>query len=117
MVLNTLLVAVLSAPARSAFSPRLAGRRSATGAIVIEGFILSAIASVVIGVVGSHLLDAIPAIGHFVAVRPTPGLVVATALAAIALGILGSFYPAWLATRQSPAINAAYEAVARERRI
>jgi ABC-type lipoprotein release transport system permease subunit len=29
--------------------------------------------------------------------------VTATALAAIALGVLGSFYPAWLATRQSPA--------------
>lgn len=74
---------------------------------MIEGFILSAIGSVagvVMGVVGSHLLNTIPAIRHFVAVRPTPCLVVATALAAIALGILGSFYPAWLATRQSPAI-------------
>jgi len=37
-------------------------------------------------------------------VRPTLGLVIATAAAAVVLGILGSFYPAWLATRQSPAI-------------
>jgi putative ABC transport system permease protein len=36
-------------------------------------------------------------------VRPTPGLIVITALAAIILGILGSFYPAWVATRASPA--------------
>jgi putative ABC transport system permease protein len=77
-----------------------------TGAIVIEGFILSAIGSaagVVVGVVGSHLLSAIPAIGRFVTVSPTVPLVATTALAAIALGVLGSFYPAWLATRQSPA--------------
>jgi ABC-type antimicrobial peptide transport system permease subunit len=76
------------------------------GAIVIEGFILSAAGSaagVGIGVAGSRLLSAVPAIGRFVAVRPTPTLVAATALAAIALGVLGSFYPAWLATRQSPA--------------
>jgi ABC-type lipoprotein release transport system permease subunit len=38
-----------------------------------------------------------------VAVEPTLPLIAATALAAIALGILGSFYPAWVATRQSPA--------------
>ena len=38
-----------------------------------------------------------------IAVRPTPGLIAATAIAAIVLGILGSFYPAFLATRHSPA--------------
>jgi putative ABC transport system permease protein len=54
-------------------------------------------------VLGSHLLSSIPAIGRFVTASPTIPLVAATALAAIALGVLGSFYPAWLAARQSPA--------------
>jgi len=108
MVLNTLLMVVLERTREIGIFAAIGwSTERITGAIVIEGFILSAVGSaagVVIGVVGSHLLNAIPAIGRFVAVRPTPGLVVATALAAIALGILGSFYPAWLATRQSPAI-------------
>ena len=108
MVLNTLLMAVLERTREIGILAAIGwSTERITGAIVIEGFILSAIGSaagVVIGVLGSHLLNAIPAIGHFVAVRPTPGLIIATALAAVALGILGSFYPAWLATRQSPAI-------------
>ena len=107
MVLNTLLMAVLERTREIGILAAIGwSTERTTGAIVIEGFILSAIGSaagVVIGVAGSYLLNAIPAIGRFVAVRPTPGLVTATALAAIALGILGSFYPAWLATRQSPA--------------
>ena len=60
------------------------------GALVIEGFILSALGSaagIVIGVAGSRLLSAIPAIGRYMAVRPTPGLFAATAVAAIILGI------------------------------
>jgi putative ABC transport system permease protein len=76
------------------------------GALVIEGFILSALGSaagIVLGIAGSRLLSAIPAIGRYVAVKPTLGLIAATALAAIVLGILGSFYPAFLATRASPA--------------
>ena len=108
MVLNTLLMAVLERTREIGILAAIGwSTERITGAIVIEGFILSAIGSaagVVIGVLGSRLLNAVPAIGHFVAVRPTPGLIIATALAAVALGILGSFYPAWLATRQSPAI-------------
>jgi putative ABC transport system permease protein len=76
------------------------------GALVIEGFLLSALGSalgILLGIGGSRLLSAIPAIGRYIAVRPTLGLIVATAIAAIVLGILGSFYPAFVATRASPA--------------
>jgi putative ABC transport system permease protein len=107
MVLNTLLMAVLERTREIGILAAIGwSTERITGAIVIEGFILSAAGSaagVGIGVAGSRLLSAVPAIGRFVAVRPTPTLVAATALAAIALGVLGSFYPAWLATRQSPA--------------
>jgi ABC-type antimicrobial peptide transport system permease subunit len=48
-------------------------------------------------------LSAVPAIGRYIAVRPTPGLIAVTAIAAIILGILGSLYPAFVATRASPA--------------
>jgi putative ABC transport system permease protein len=108
MVLNTLLMSVLERTREIGILAAIGwSTKRITGAVVIEGVILSAIGSVagvVIGVLGCHLLNAIPAVGHFVAVRPTLGLVIATAAAAVALGILGSFYPAWLATRQSPAI-------------
>ena len=107
MVLNTLLMAVLERTREIGILAAIGwSTERITGAIVIEGFILSAIGSavgVIVGVLGSHLLSAIPAIGRFVTVSPTVPLVTATALAAIALGVLGSFYPAWLATRQSPA--------------
>ena len=76
------------------------------GALVIEGFMLSALgqrARHLLGIGGSRLLSAIPAIGRYIAVRPTPGSIAATAVAAIILGILGSLYPAWVATRASPA--------------
>jgi putative ABC transport system permease protein len=107
MVLNTLLMAVLERTREIGILSAIGwSKERIMGALMIEGFILSAlgsIAGVVIGIAGSHLLSSIPAIGRYIAVRPTPGLVVATAIAAIVLGILGSFYPAFVATRQSPA--------------
>jgi putative ABC transport system permease protein len=105
MVLNTLLMAELTREI-GILSAVGWSKQRIMGALVIEGFILSALGSaagIVIGVAGSRLLSAIPAIGRYMAVRPTPGLIAATAVAAIILGILGSPYPTWVATRASPA--------------
>jgi len=107
MVLNTLLMAVLERTREIGILSAIGwSKERIMGALVIEGFILSAVGSIVgivLGIAGSKLLSAIPAIGRYVAVEPTMPLIAATALAAIALGILGSFYPAWVATRASPA--------------
>jgi putative ABC transport system permease protein len=107
MVLNTLLMAVLERTREIGILSAIGwSTERIMGALVIEGFILSAFGSVlgiVLGVAGSKLLSSIPAIGRYVAVEPTLPLIAATALAAIVLGILGSFYPAFVATRQSPA--------------
>ena len=107
MVLNTLLMAVLERTREMGILSAIGwSKERIMAALVIEGFILSAIGSaagIVLGILGARLLDAIPAIGRYVAVQPTLGLVVATGLAAIALGILGWFYPAFVATRASPA--------------
>lgn len=108
MVLNTLLMAVLERTREIGILSAIGwspGR--IMGALVIEGFILSVIGSclgIIFGIAGSRILSAIPAIGRYVAVEPTVPLVAATALAATALGILGSFYPAWVATKQSPSL-------------
>ena len=107
MVLNTLLMSVLERTREIGILSAIGwSKRRIMGALVIEGFILSALGSVlgiVIGIAGSRLLSAVPAIGRYIAVRPTPGLIATTAVAAIILGILGSLYPAIVATRASPA--------------
>jgi putative ABC transport system permease protein len=107
MVLNTLLMAVLERTREIGILSAIGwSTERIMGALVIEGFLLSAAGSmlgILLGIAGSRLLSAIPAIGRYVAVRPTPGLIIVTAIAAIALGILGSFYPAFVATRASPA--------------
>ena len=107
MVLNTLLMAVLERTREIGILSAIGwSKRRIMGALVIEGFILSALGSVLgilIGVAGSRLFSAVPAIGRYIAVRPTLGLIAATAVAAIILGILGSLYPAIVATRSSPA--------------
>jgi putative ABC transport system permease protein len=107
MVLNTLLMAVLERTreigilSAIGWSPPLI-----MGALVVEGMVLSMIGSAVgiaLGTIGSQLLGAIPAIGRYIEVTPTTGLIAATAVAAVGLGIVGSLYPAWVATRLDPA--------------
>jgi putative ABC transport system permease protein len=107
MVLNTLLMAVLERTREIGILSAIGWSKTRVmGALVMEGFILSAIGSAVgilFGIAGSRLLSSVPDIGRYVAIRPTLGLIVFTTLAAIGLGILGSFYPAFAATRKSPA--------------
>lgn len=107
MVLNTLLMAVLERTREIGILAAIGWSKARImGALIIEGFILSALGSlagIVLGIAGSKLLTAIPAVGRYVAVEPTVQLIVMTSLAAIALGIVGSIYPAYVATRQSPA--------------
>jgi putative ABC transport system permease protein len=107
MVLNTLLMAVLERTREIGILSAIGwSTERIMGALMLEGLILSAIGSVAgigIGIGGAYLLSAIPAIGRYVAVQPTIGLVLASALAAIGIGIFGSSYPAWRAARQSPA--------------
>jgi putative ABC transport system permease protein len=107
MVLNTLLMAVLERTHEIGILAAIGwSTERIMGALVIEGFLLSALGSlvgIVLGIAGSKFLSSIPAIGRYVAVEPTLPLIVVTALAAIVLGILGSFYPAFMATRASPA--------------
>jgi putative ABC transport system permease protein len=107
MVLNTLLMAVLERTREIGILSAIGWSKfRVMGALVFEGFILSVLGSIigiVLGIAGSRLLSEIPAIGRYIAIEPTVGLIAATAVAAITLGVLGSFYPAFLATRQSPA--------------
>jgi putative ABC transport system permease protein len=107
MVLNTLLMAVLERTREIGILSAIGW--SATrimGSLVIEGLILSAVGGAVgalFGMVGSHLLAGISAIGRYLTISPSLGLIATSAIAAVLLGIIGSLYPAWLATRQDPA--------------
>jgi putative ABC transport system permease protein len=108
MVLNTLLMAVLERTREIGILSALGwSTKRIMGALILEGAILSAagsLAGIILGILGAELLSSIPAIGRYVAVRPTVSLVLMTAAAAVGLGILGACYPAARAARQDPAI-------------
>jgi putative ABC transport system permease protein len=80
MVLNTLLMAVLERTREIGILSAIGwSKERIMGALVIEGFLLSALGSalgILLGIGGSRLLSAIPAIGRYIAVRPTLGLIV-----------------------------------------
>jgi putative ABC transport system permease protein len=74
--------------------------------IVLEGIVIGAAGSaigVVFGYVASFSFSSIPAIGDYLAFRPTVGMMLQTPLFAVALCALGSLYPAWRATSLIPA--------------
>ena len=74
--------------------------------IVIEGEVMCAVGcaiGVALGYAASLTFPAIPAIGNYIDFVPTLGLIVPTLLAALALCLIGSLYPAWRAIRLTPA--------------
>jgi ABC-type antimicrobial peptide transport system permease subunit len=58
---------------------------------------------VLLGFLASFLFAAIPVIGDYLSFKPTIGLIVPTIAATMALCFAGSLYPAWRATRLTPA--------------
>lgn len=107
MVLNTLLMAVLERTREIGVMASIGWPTSRIMRLLMtEGLLLSIAGSalgVLIGIAGAKLLNQIPAIGQYITVQITPSIVLATVFAAITLGVMGSLYPAWIATRQSPA--------------
>ena len=74
--------------------------------IVIEGMVLcvfGCVIGVLLGFLASFLFAAIPVIGDYLSFKPTIGLIVPTIAATMALCFAGSLYPAWRATRLTPA--------------
>jgi putative ABC transport system permease protein len=106
MVLNTLLMAVLERTHELGILSAIGwSARRIMGAMVLEGLVIALIGSAAgaaLGVTGCYVLSTISALARYTTVTPTPTLIMASVSAAIVLAILGSLYPAWLATRQNP---------------
>jgi putative ABC transport system permease protein len=106
-VLNTLLMTVQE-------RTREIGIVSAIGwsdarimtSIVVEGLMMCVLGcafGVVLGYMAAFLFPLIPTVGDYISFKPTLGLIIPTLLAALALCTIGSLYPAWRATRMTPA--------------
>lgn len=75
---------------------------------VLEGLLLSVIGSLAggaLGVGGLHWLVKLPRLQGFIEFHITPELLIHVSVAAIILGLIGSIYPAWRATKLDP-VNA-----------
>lgn len=106
-VMNTMLMAVIER--RSEFAllsavgwsgPQIAGR------VLIEGVvtaILGAIIGLLIGIVGAHLLVNLLGAQEFVAPHVSAWDLGRALIVGLLIGVLGGLYPAWRATRISPA--------------
>ena len=76
-------------------------------AIVAEGVIVAVLGCAVgvpLGLAACAAFNRLPAIGDVIAFTPTPGLVAACVLAALALAMAGALYPARRAVSQPPAV-------------
>jgi putative ABC transport system permease protein len=76
------------------------------GSIVLEGLMMCALGSVLgvaMGYSAAFLFPLIPTIGDYISFKPTLVLIVPVLLATLVLCTLGSLYPAWRATRMTPA--------------
>jgi putative ABC transport system permease protein len=102
-VMNTMLMAVFER--RSEFALMLAvgwPRRLVAQLVLREGVLLSlcaAFVGIVLGVVGAGLMAHVLDTGALVAPRFTGWMLARAVLIALAMGALGSVYPAWWVTR------------------
>lgn len=106
-VMNTMLMAVIERRAEFALlsavgwsAPQIAGR------VLIEGVvttILGAIVGLLIGILGAHLLVSALGAQEFIAPQVSAWDLGRALIVGVLIGVLGGLYPAWRATRISPA--------------
>jgi putative ABC transport system permease protein len=106
-VLNTLLMTIQERTREIGIISAIgwSDRRIMTS-IVLEGVMMSMLGCVVgigVGYLAGMLFPLVPTVGDYIDFKPTLALVVPTLLAALVLCALGSLYPAWRATRMTPA--------------
>jgi putative ABC transport system permease protein len=106
-ILNTLLMAIQERTREIGIVAAIGwSDRRIMASIVIEGLIMSVIGcaiGIVLGYLTSFFFAAIPQIGSIIAFKPSIGLIAPTVIAALILCAIGSLYPAWRATRMTPA--------------
>lgn len=108
VILNTMLMAVTERTAEIGVLHAVGWpRRRIVGLFVVEGAVLSAVAAplgLAAGYVAAEAVTALPQVAGFLEPRIDARMLVEAALAAVLLGVLGSFYPALRASRIDPAI-------------
>jgi len=106
-VLNTMLMTIQERTREIGIVAALGwSDRRIMASIVLEGLTMGAIGcafGIVLGFLASLLFGAVPTIGRYISFTPTLALIVPTVVAALALCVAGSLYPAWRATRLTPA--------------
>jgi putative ABC transport system permease protein len=106
-ILNTLLMAIQERTREIGIVAAIGwSDRRIMASIVIEGLIMSVIGcaiGIALGYLTSFFFAAIPQIGSIIAFKPSIGLIAPTVIAALILCAIGSLYPAWRATRMTPA--------------
>jgi putative ABC transport system permease protein len=108
VILNTMLMAVTERTAEIGILHAVGWPRKRIVALfVVEGALLSAIAAPVgllAGYLAAQTVTALPQVAGFLEPRIDARMLVEAALAAVLLGVLGSFYPALRASRIDPAV-------------
>lgn len=106
-IVNTLLMAVQERTREIGILAAIGwSRRGILALIMAEGVILASLGSALgigLGFLGSHALVLVPSLGPYLEIRITAGLVLPAMAVAVALGVLGSLYPAFRAVTMNPA--------------
>src|SRR6185436_17931224 len=106
-VLNTLLMAVQERTREIGVMMAIGwSRRLTIASIVIEGVLIGiggSVIGILLGFAASLSFTSIPQIGNYLSFAPSVEMILPTVLAAISMCVLGSLYPAWRATRLTPA--------------